>query len=196
MTASEGTNAVNGNRSRDAERTRAAILAAACLVFGERGYGNAGVREIAARAGINASLVVRYFGSKEALFEQVLLKLLDVDALTSAKRESFGQHVSRLLGGGSPEAPNPLSVMILASGDPVAREIALRLLEAQIIRPLARWLGGRRSHERAARITMLCSGYLTYSVLLPLPGTSRAASGPTRSWLARSLQQIVDDDGG
>src|SRR5580692_6330689 len=58
-------------RRRDATATRAAILASARKAFAKSGYDGAGVREIAAGAGVTAMLVNRYFGSKEQLFAEV-----------------------------------------------------------------------------------------------------------------------------
>ncbi|QLY29465.1 TetR/AcrR family transcriptional regulator [Nocardia huaxiensis] len=48
--------------------TRAAILAAARERFARDGYDRATVRAIAADAGIDPSMVIRYFGSKDKLF--------------------------------------------------------------------------------------------------------------------------------
>lgn len=53
---------------RDGQQTRAAILAAANDLFAERGFERTTVRAIATRAGCNAALISRYFGSKEQLF--------------------------------------------------------------------------------------------------------------------------------
>ena len=50
------------------DRTRAAILEAARELFATEGYERATVRDIAAKAAIDPALVIRYFGSKEALF--------------------------------------------------------------------------------------------------------------------------------
>ncbi|TDC51967.1 TetR/AcrR family transcriptional regulator [Jiangella ureilytica] len=53
-----------------AER-RESILAAASIVFGERGYAGATTDQIATAAGISQAYVVRAFGSKETLFVEV-----------------------------------------------------------------------------------------------------------------------------
>src|SRR5260221_662191 len=60
-------------RRRNAAGTRAAILASARKAFARSGYDGAGVREIAAGAGVTAMLVNRYFGSKERLFAEVVV---------------------------------------------------------------------------------------------------------------------------
>jgi len=54
--------------SRRSDRTRAAILTAARERFAADGFERATIRAIAADAGIDASLVMRYYGSKDKLF--------------------------------------------------------------------------------------------------------------------------------
>lgn len=56
---------------------RESILAAASLVFGERGYFGATTDQIAKAAGISQPYVVRMFGNKENLFLEVLGRALD-----------------------------------------------------------------------------------------------------------------------
>jgi AcrR family transcriptional regulator len=53
---------------RTSEQTKAAILAAARERFGAAGFQAATIRGIAADAGIDPSMVMRYFGSKDQLF--------------------------------------------------------------------------------------------------------------------------------
>lgn len=55
-------------RPRRSDATRAAILAAARERFAADGYDRATIRGIGAAAGIDPSMVMRYFGSKEGLF--------------------------------------------------------------------------------------------------------------------------------
>lgn len=57
-------------RRRDSAATRQALRDAAIELFAERGYDRTTVRDIATRAGVNQALLFRYFGSKEALFEE------------------------------------------------------------------------------------------------------------------------------
>ncbi|CAM3144542.1 TetR family transcriptional regulator [Streptomyces albus] len=60
------------DRRRGAVATRQALMSAASALFAERGYERTTVRDIAARARVNQALLFRYFGSKQALFEQVV----------------------------------------------------------------------------------------------------------------------------
>lgn len=57
---------------RDAEATKARILAAAKKEFAKNGLGGARVDEIALRAKANKRMIYHYFGSKEDLFRIVL----------------------------------------------------------------------------------------------------------------------------
>src|ERR687897_2690138 len=52
--------------------TREAIVAAARRQFAELGYDRATIRGIAGEAGVDAALVVRFHGSKDALFRDVM----------------------------------------------------------------------------------------------------------------------------
>lgn len=69
---------------RRSDATRAAILTAARDRFAADGYERATVRAIAHGAGIDPSMVMRYYGSKEGLFAAVIdveLVLPDLDVV-------------------------------------------------------------------------------------------------------------------
>ena len=53
---------------RDAERTRAELLAVATEVFAESGYSGARVDEIAERTRTTKRMIYYYFGGKEQLY--------------------------------------------------------------------------------------------------------------------------------
>jgi AcrR family transcriptional regulator len=55
-------------RPRDAAASRAALLAAAQELFGQAGFERTTIREIGERAGVDAALIARYFGSKADLY--------------------------------------------------------------------------------------------------------------------------------
>lgn len=59
-------------RQRDAERTRAELLAVATEVFAESGYSGARVDEIAERTRTTKRMIYYYFGGKEQLYLAVL----------------------------------------------------------------------------------------------------------------------------
>ncbi|MDE0572233.1 TetR/AcrR family transcriptional regulator [Demequina sp. B12] len=60
-----------------APERREQILAAAAIVFGERGYAGGTTDAIARQAGVSQAYVVRMFGSKEKLFRASALRAAD-----------------------------------------------------------------------------------------------------------------------
>jgi AcrR family transcriptional regulator len=48
------------------------ILAAAAVVFARKGYGAAGIREIAREASVNVSMISYYFGGKEGVLREII----------------------------------------------------------------------------------------------------------------------------
>jgi AcrR family transcriptional regulator len=69
---------------------REAILHAAKARFGAEGYDRATVRAIAADAGIDPSMVMRYFGSKRQLFAVAAEFDLRLPDLAGTPREEVG----------------------------------------------------------------------------------------------------------
>jgi AcrR family transcriptional regulator len=60
-------------RKKSSDQTRNDILVAAGQRFSRAGYSNVRLKDIADDVGITAPLVIRYFGSKEALFREVAM---------------------------------------------------------------------------------------------------------------------------
>jgi AcrR family transcriptional regulator len=61
-----------GSRAEQRRRTEARILEAATEAFFTDGYERATIRAVAAAAGVDAGLVMHYFGSKQELFRRVI----------------------------------------------------------------------------------------------------------------------------
>jgi AcrR family transcriptional regulator len=83
---------VGGPRS---EGTRRTILDAARRAFASRGYEQTTIRAVAADAGIDASMVMRYFGSKAGLFAAAATMDLDPPDLTSSPARRRGEVLVR-----------------------------------------------------------------------------------------------------
>src|SRR5438876_1711207 len=74
--------------------TRGAILLAARALFAEKGLSATSVRGVAARAGVDPSLVLHFFGSKSGLFDAALeppVELDEVRALLEGPRATLGK---------------------------------------------------------------------------------------------------------
>lgn len=105
---------------RPAERRRE-ILHAAALVFGERGYESATLAHVAERAGISPGTVQHYFGSKAALFNEVVAdRFLDGatedEALLVEHRGSYTELLHRLVERGWARLSRPGSADLLLVG--------------------------------------------------------------------------------
>ncbi len=55
-------------RVRDAVASKESLLRAAQELFGQRGFERTTIRDIGERAGVDAALIARYFGSKSDLY--------------------------------------------------------------------------------------------------------------------------------
>jgi AcrR family transcriptional regulator len=76
-------------------RTREAIEIAARELFAINGFDRTTVRDIGARAGIDASMIIRYFGSKDALFAHVAMPDLHMPDLGGADPATIGETMVR-----------------------------------------------------------------------------------------------------
>jgi AcrR family transcriptional regulator len=77
------------------EPTRRAILEAARRAFAARGYEQTTIRAVAADSGIDASMVMRYFGSKAGLFAAASTTDLEAPKLTSVPAARRGEFIVR-----------------------------------------------------------------------------------------------------
>ncbi|MBX3459919.1 MAG: TetR/AcrR family transcriptional regulator [Planctomycetes bacterium] len=87
----------NTGRKRDAVRTKASILSAAISEFALRGPAGTRVDEVAARAGVNKSLIYQYFGSKQELYAEALNSVLS--AITEKSADYSREFAEMALGG-------------------------------------------------------------------------------------------------
>jgi AcrR family transcriptional regulator len=77
-------------RDRRSETTKAAIMMAAREEFAAKGYQAATIRAIAANAGIDPALVIRYFGNKQDLFAAAAQFDLQLPDLKEVPKRALG----------------------------------------------------------------------------------------------------------
>lgn len=183
--------------------TRTALLDAARAVFAESGYDGATVRSIATRAGVDAAMVKHWFGSKEGLFAEAVLKVpfnpqQVIDGLLAGAPEKLGERIVRTFlavwdaqGGGVFVA----LVSSVASHEQAAH-VLRDFLSTQIFSRVAAHAGTERAELRAS----LCAsqlvglGMVRYVLQLePLASapteTAVAAIAPT---VQRYLSGLID----
>ena len=95
ITAASQAGPALGTGGPRSEGTRRAILGAARATFAARGYEQTTIRAVAARAGVDASMVMRYFRSKAGLFTAAVTMDLQVPDLRSVSANRRGELLVR-----------------------------------------------------------------------------------------------------
>lgn len=148
-----------GGRRPGESSTREDILAAAGAAFADRGYDRATIRDIAARAGVDPALVLHYYGSKEALFVEVLrLPVRPGDVVArgvAAGPDRIGVTIVRafLEAWETPETRVRLMAMLRSAMTNEAALATIReLLVAEVFGPVTEALGTPDAHLRATLV--------------------------------------------
>ena len=131
-------------RPRNAEATRAAILAAARERFARESYDDVGMRDIAGDVGVDAALVSRYFGSKEELFVTVLDSCENGADLMTGDRHDFGQRIAHeaIFKAKSESKLRGLLILLRSIGSTKAMELVQRTGNERFFGPFTEWVGG------------------------------------------------------
>jgi AcrR family transcriptional regulator len=175
-------------KRRNYAKTRERLLLSAYKAFSEHGYAKTGIREIAQEVGVTSSLIIKYFGSKSALFEEALIHGLYRHSLFARDKKNFGDIMAKLMA--TAGDANLTTMMVLAHADPESRDIARKVAQRHIIEPLAEWLGPPHAQIRAEHMYTIMSGFAIQMRNHP-PG--EPISPMTVKWLSRMLQAIVDE---
>lgn len=154
-----------GARAEKAKETRHAILTSARRAFAQHGYDGAGVRAIAAGAGVSAMMVNRYFGSKEGLFGEVVADslrdpvILSPENLRSADvARAFAASLVGLTAAGESPLDGFLILFRSASSETAAR-IARERIRAAHHATACQTVRGDHASERAAIFLAFVAGF-------------------------------------
>jgi AcrR family transcriptional regulator len=178
--------------------TRDAILAAAKQAFGSQGYGATSVRAVARTAGVDPSLVLHFFGSKDGLFEAALELPLDpaavVAGLLAGGVDGLGERVVRTFLGVWDATPGqgPMLAMLrsaVSHEDSAAmlRELLLRV----ILRPLALGAGADHPDLRAALLASQVVGLALTRYVLRFEPVASADADTLAPLLGPTLQRYL-----
>lgn len=178
-------------RRRDAEATKQAILDAAITLFGETAYDQVGLREIAARAGVDVALIGRYFGSKDELFKTAITPSAVPKTPFPDDRSQFGEWMARRILSPRPEVARMLIVHHSAA-NPRAAEIVRRNILQLLINPIAEWLGGDDALLRASLIVSFLSGLRLNRDIAKIEDLTEADEEDFVRLVAPALQALAD----
>lgn len=137
------------------QRTQAAILAAAREQFAAVGFQRATIRSVAAAAGIDPAMVMRYFGSKAGLFAAATDIELDLPVFDGAAPPEIAARLTRhfislwetRLADGA-----LIATLRNAATDERAAAVVRRIFAEQVAAPLSAALGGPDVERRAGLI--------------------------------------------
>jgi AcrR family transcriptional regulator len=159
-------------RASKSERTRGAILQAARELFGELGYERTTVRDIAARAAIDPAMVIRYFGSKDALFAQASAVDLKLPDLTTTAPAQFGdsliRHFLDIWEGPSSNGTMTILLRTAASNEDAAAKVR-NVFAGQVLPMLARVADPAEAGTRAGLIASQLLGLALCRYILKVP---------------------------
>jgi AcrR family transcriptional regulator len=180
--------------------TRQAILEAAREAFTQSGYA-AGVREIAEQAGVTAMLINRYFGTKEALFEEVVDAafsapgILRQETLTAAPdRQALCRALAIALVGKTTPHATPMDgflIMLRSANDPQAAAILRKKIEQHFLPPLMHLLPGRDAGQTAGMLLALIAGVQLMRQIVELPALTEAAPDALERDLSALLEFLM-----
>ncbi|MGB8650816.1 MAG: TetR family transcriptional regulator [Mycobacteriales bacterium] len=187
----------SGRRPGDSG-TREAILAAAREAFGSQGYSATSVRGIARTAGVDPSLVLHFFGSKDGLFEAALQLPLDpatlVPELLSGGSRGLGERVVRTFLGiwdATPGQGPMLAMLRSAMSHQDSAERLRALLSRAILLPLATGAGADRPELRAALLASQLVGLAVTRYVLRLEPVASASVDELAPLYGPTLQRYL-----
>ncbi len=180
-------------RPRDAGATRAAILRAAREAFARDGYEGAGVREIAAAAGVTAMMVNRYFGSKEALFAAAAEAAFGEAAHLLHHAATLGRTVAHgIVARPEPGAADPLLLVLRSAHNPRAAAILRDCVARHVVEPLADLLPGPDPKPRAALVLAAALGFYVVRDVLGSAALAGADEAVLRDRVAAQLRVLTE----
>ena len=147
--------------------TREEILNAARSRFASDGYTGATIRKIAGDSGVDASLVMQFFGSKDQLFREVMAitpsALLLISNAFDGPEDALGERVTRAfldLWDAPPPVSEPFIAMLRAaiSNEQAAAQLR-ELIEARVVHDLTvRAVDSRDMQLRVEMVTSMLIG--------------------------------------
>ena len=165
-------------RKRDADATRAAILAAAKRHFAKSGYDGAYLRDIALDAGVDAALINRYFGGKEGLFAAALKDSIAPDVISQWDRRTFARDMATIMAGHAHqnvERTHAFQFLLQAATNPTTAPLLNEAVQERFMHPIREWIGGDNVQARARILASVFIGLLVERLIRdePLAGKER-----------------------
>lgn len=180
------------SRADQRRRTEARILAAASSLFVESGYERTTIRGIARAAGVDAGLVMHYFGAKQELFQRVTHASPPRELAGTAEQISE-QVLARLAGSLATEPVHSLAMLRSMLTHPEAAQ-AVQEGAAQYRAQISRSIPAPDADLRAELVSAIVLGVVVSRHLLKSDGLAAADPEQIIDLLRPGLRSLTRAD--
>jgi AcrR family transcriptional regulator len=178
--------------------SREDIRRAAAELFVKHGYQGATMRAIAAKAGVDASLVVHFFGSKVNLLAESIEWPFDPEIampeLLADGRRNVGRRLAELAirTWDDTGTRHPVFTLLRAGmTEPEAAEMLRKFMTERLYAPLMERLGSDQPQLREGLVVSQIVGVGMGRYVLEFEGLAEASSEEVIDWLAPVLQRYL-----
>ena len=178
------------------EATRTAILVATRKLLAERGYEGTTIRAVASLVGVDPAMVMRYYGSKDGLFEAAVDPDLYLDEIPLTPRNRLGEAVVRhFLSRWEGELSDEVVVLLLrsASTNPAAAMRMRTIFDKQVTKFVSRatMAGRAEALRRAGMMTTQLLGLAMTRYVVELPAVTKMDAEAVVETLGPVLQHYL-----
>jgi AcrR family transcriptional regulator len=180
-------------RRRNSGESRQALLAAAKDLFDERGFQRATTRDIGDRAGLDPTLIARYFGSKAALYLATMRSEFAADGspgdlLTAGRMTELLDRV------GDRGAGPIFDAALRRHPDAAVDEEARALLAQRVVTPLTATLAARGLDDAGLLAEIVGAAFIGVAVgrhTGAFPSLSAASAEQVAELLGRAFEGLL-----
>jgi AcrR family transcriptional regulator len=177
-------------RPRNATQTRADILSAARRRFGAEGYERTTLRAVAADVGVDAALVIRYFGSKQDLFAEAADFSIELPDMSGVDPDEVAGILLPRFFAVWEEDETFLALLRAAMTSPVAAD-TLRRVFAQQVAPKLITATPDNPIQRIGLMGAFVIGLATTRYVLENPPIATLSREELTRWAAPVIHQLL-----
>jgi AcrR family transcriptional regulator len=185
-------------RRPGASSTREAIIESARRLFGERGYTDATMRAIAGDAGVDAALVVHFFGNKASLLAEAVewpfAPEVEMPRLLVDGKRHAGRHLAELFvrNWDQEGTRSPILTVLRASiVEPQAADMMGQFLRRRLFAPLLEALGSDQPELRGNLAASQLIGLGLVRYVQHVEPLASAKPQEVVAWVGPTLQRYL-----
>lgn len=147
-------------KNEDLEVIEQNILVVARRMFAEKNYDQVRIEDIASKASVSVSHVMRVFGSKENLFLKAIDQQFKLWDMLQADKEKLGERLIKYVTAPIKESNQLQHVLLFIRGalHSESHKVLREQFDTQFMKPYAKWLSGENAEVRASLITSILFG--------------------------------------